>query len=65
MAEQLKLWAIAEGVETFEQMVILVGLGIRYGQGNLFGHPMTAQALVDHIEALVIGNSNNAVLPEN
>jgi sensor c-di-GMP phosphodiesterase-like protein len=42
-----------------------VGLGIRYGQGNLFGHPMTAQALVDHIEALVIGNSNNAVLPEN
>jgi len=65
MAEQLKLWAIAEGVETFEQMVILVGLGIRYGQGNLFGNPMTAAALSDHIEALVIGNSNNAVLPEN
>lgn len=62
VAEQLDLWVIAEGVETFEQQVILVGLGIRYGQGTLFGNPMTAAELISHISALAIGNSGTAVI---
>lgn len=62
MAEQLDLLVIAEGIETFEQEVILVGLGVRYGQGMFFGSPMSADDLVAHIENRQVGYSGNAVI---
>lgn len=39
MAEELGTVAIAEGIETQEELAVLKDLGIRFGQGYLFGHP--------------------------
>jgi EAL domain-containing protein (putative c-di-GMP-specific phosphodiesterase class I) len=35
---------IAEGIQTTEEAEALLGLGVRYGQGYLFGRPVEAQA---------------------
>lgn len=44
MAHYLKLFVIAEGVETEEQRVVLVGLGCNAIQGYLISHPLSAAA---------------------
>lgn len=43
MAEALKLEVIAEGVETAEQMQLLMSLGCERFQGFLFGKPLAAE----------------------
>lgn len=50
MTNQLGLSVIAEGIVTFDQQVILVGLGIRYGQGAFFGRPMPVEDLVNQLK---------------
>ena len=42
MAHKLGLKVIAEGVETLEQMELLLSAGCDYGQGYLFSKPVTA-----------------------
>lgn len=40
IAQQFKLETVAEGIETKEQERILLGLGIKYGQGWHYGKPL-------------------------
>jgi EAL domain-containing protein (putative c-di-GMP-specific phosphodiesterase class I) len=48
MAGALRLDIVAEGVENDRQRVALIGLGIREGQGWLFGRPAPPLALARH-----------------
>lgn len=50
MAHKLGLKVIAEGIETAEQLDLLMAVGCDYGQGYLFSRPVTA----DMLEALCI-----------
>jgi EAL domain-containing protein (putative c-di-GMP-specific phosphodiesterase class I)/GGDEF domain-containing protein len=45
IAEQLGAVVIAEGVETADELAVLVEAGARYGQGFLFAEPAPASAL--------------------
>jgi len=45
MAESLHLDVVAEGVETREQMELLIGLGCGFAQGFYFCRPMSADRL--------------------
>jgi EAL domain-containing protein (putative c-di-GMP-specific phosphodiesterase class I) len=36
---------IAEGIQTIEEADAVRGLGVRFGQGYLFGRPLDAQAI--------------------
>ena len=45
LAQGLRLSVVAEGIETEEQLAVLRGLGCDYGQGYLFGKPMSAEDL--------------------
>lgn len=54
MARLMGLRMIAEGIETKEQMDLLLDMGCYYGQGYYFYHPMPVEVL----ESL-IGNENN------
>ena len=45
MARSLHLRTVAEGIETEEQARFLVDRGVEYGQGWLFGRPMSVEAL--------------------
>jgi diguanylate cyclase (GGDEF)-like protein/PAS domain S-box-containing protein len=45
LAHNLGIWAIAEGIETREQLEVLRRAGCRYGQGFLFGQPVPADDL--------------------
>ena len=50
LAHDLKLAAIAEGVETEEDVALLRSLGCEQGQGFLFGAPMPAAEILSFIE---------------
>jgi diguanylate cyclase (GGDEF)-like protein/PAS domain S-box-containing protein len=47
LARDLSLGCVAEGVETPEQLDALRAMGVRLGQGFLFGRPMPAGDLTD------------------
>ncbi|SFI95034.1 GGDEF domain-containing phosphodiesterase [Jannaschia pohangensis] len=49
MAESLGIDLVAEGIETEEQANRLRDIGVRYGQGFLYGHPATAQEWADRM----------------
>jgi EAL domain-containing protein (putative c-di-GMP-specific phosphodiesterase class I) len=45
MARHLRLRAVAEGIETYEELEVLRRIGCEAGQGYLFQRPMTRNAL--------------------
>jgi c-di-GMP-specific phosphodiesterase len=51
LARQLNLVAIAEGVETEEDVALLRNMGCEQGQGFLFGAPMPAAQVFGFISA--------------
>ncbi|WP_206240108.1 sensor domain-containing phosphodiesterase [Novosphingobium terrae] len=51
LGEQLDMAIVAEGVETEEQMNMLVALGCTHLQGYLFSKPLSAQALAEMLGA--------------
>ncbi len=50
LAHSLKLKAIAEGVETKEQLALLQSLGCDYAQGYLFSKPRPANEITRMLE---------------
>jgi len=46
MAQTLGFSVVAEGIETAEQLDVLLGNGCEIGQGFLFAHPLTAEELI-------------------
>ena len=57
MGRNLDMEVVAEGVETREQLEFLRARGCHYAQGRLFGEPMTAEALLELMEAQERGQS--------
>lgn len=53
LAVGLGLRTVAEGIEQEREAAELRLFGVDCGQGYLFGRPMTAEALVDHVESQV------------
>jgi len=51
LTDVLGIDAIAEGVETAEQLEVLRALGCEYGQGYFFYVPAAAETVVSHLEA--------------
>ena len=49
MGRSLRLQVLAEGIETDEQREFLLHSGCQYGQGRLFGEPMTATDFLETI----------------
>jgi diguanylate cyclase (GGDEF)-like protein/PAS domain S-box-containing protein len=47
MGRSLGLLVLAEGIETREQQAFLLRSGCQYGQGRLFGEPMTADDFLE------------------
>jgi sensor c-di-GMP phosphodiesterase-like protein len=58
LAQNMRMEVVAEGVETFEQVVHLRELGIRAAQGFVFAPPLPTQAflqLIDTIDPIKAG----------
>ncbi len=47
LAENLGLTCVAEGIETFDQIVLLQSMGCRCGQGYYFGRPVDPVAFIE------------------
>ncbi len=52
LARNMRMDAVAEGVETFEQVTHLRELGIRSAQGYVFAPPLPAGSLLQLIDAI-------------
>ena len=49
IANEMKVEIVAEGVESFTQLQVLSGLGIRYAQGYFFSPPVSVERLMDFV----------------
>ncbi len=52
LAHNMRMDIIAEGVENFEQVVLLRDLGIRAAQGYVFAPPLPASSFLQLVEAI-------------
>jgi sensor c-di-GMP phosphodiesterase-like protein len=52
LAQNMRMEVVAEGVESFEQVVHLRELGIRAAQGFVFAPPLPASAYLQLLEAI-------------
>jgi diguanylate cyclase (GGDEF)-like protein len=62
-AESLHLGIIAEGIETNQQLEVLIQLGCRLGQGHLLSHPIPSEAAAELCAAQRSGSSPDRVRP--
>ena len=60
LAQNMRMDVIAEGVETFEQVVHLRDLGIRAAQGYVFAPPLPGLAFLQLVETIDPVRSNEA-----
>jgi sensor c-di-GMP phosphodiesterase-like protein len=59
LAQNMRMDVVAEGVETFEQVVHLRELGIRAAQGYVFAPPLPSAAFLQLVEAIDPIKSSN------
>jgi sensor c-di-GMP phosphodiesterase-like protein len=52
LARNMRMDIVAEGVESFEQVVLLRDLGIQAAQGYVFAPPLPASSFLQLIEAI-------------
>ena len=52
LAHNMRMDVVAEGVETFEQVMHLRELGIRSAQGYVFAPPLPGSAFLQLVEAI-------------
>jgi predicted signal transduction protein with EAL and GGDEF domain len=52
LADNMRMDIIAEGIETFEQVVHLRELGIRAAQGYVFAPPLPGSSFLQLVEAI-------------
>jgi EAL domain-containing protein (putative c-di-GMP-specific phosphodiesterase class I) len=52
LAHNMRMDVVAEGVETFEQVMHLREIGIRSAQGYVFAPPLPGKAFLDLVEAI-------------
>ena len=52
LARNMRMDVVAEGVERFEQVVLLRDLGIQAAQGYVFAPPLPASSFLQLIEAI-------------
>jgi sensor c-di-GMP phosphodiesterase-like protein len=52
LAQNMRMEVVAEGVETFEQVVYLRELGVRAAQGYVFAPPLPGTAFLQLVEAI-------------
>jgi sensor c-di-GMP phosphodiesterase-like protein len=52
LAQSLRMEIVAEGVETFEQVMQLRNLGIRAAQGHVFAPPLPSSSFIQLVEAI-------------
>ncbi len=52
LAQNLRMEIVAEGVETFEQVMQLRNLGIRAAQGHVFAPPLPCASFIQLVEAI-------------
>jgi diguanylate cyclase (GGDEF)-like protein/PAS domain S-box-containing protein len=63
MGRSLRLQVLAEGIETEEQRQFLLHSGCEFGQGRLFGEPMTAQEFLETMQRQATGEHPILRLP--
>jgi EAL domain-containing protein (putative c-di-GMP-specific phosphodiesterase class I) len=63
MGRSLGLHVLAEGIETEEQRNFLVMAGCQYGQGRLFGEPVSAEAFLELVQRQETGEHPILRLP--
>lgn len=61
LAQNMRMEIIAEGVESFEQVVHLRELGIRSAQGYVFAPPLPGSAFLQLVEAIDPVRANGAI----
>src|SRR5690606_2892233 len=52
LAQNMRMEVVAEGVESFEQVVQLRDLGVRAAQGYVFAPPLPASAFLQLVETI-------------
>jgi EAL domain-containing protein (putative c-di-GMP-specific phosphodiesterase class I) len=57
MGKNLDLEVVAEGIESHEQLAYLRSINCHYGQGRLFGEPMSAADFLQLLVAQSLGDS--------
>jgi EAL domain-containing protein (putative c-di-GMP-specific phosphodiesterase class I) len=62
LGRSLGMDVVAEGIETPEQLGLLRRLGCTYGQGHLFGEPVTGEAYLEMLKNQQAGAGTHTAL---